>query len=136
MEKLRVLIVDDEEELVHALVERLQLREIDAQGVTAGAEALERIRSEQFDEAEKLNSAAQNIWDEALGERHSSAPSSLNNSVAASLKPHTAGLTVNTVDTHKRYYDASAPYRDRAIRGILPSGRLAPDPRSRNRRTL
>jgi DNA-binding NtrC family response regulator len=48
VEKLRVLIVDDEEELVHALVERLQLREIDAQGVTAGAEALERIRSEQF----------------------------------------------------------------------------------------
>lgn len=49
MEKLRVLIVDDEEELVHALVERLHLREIDAQGVTTGVEALERIRSEQFD---------------------------------------------------------------------------------------
>jgi DNA-binding NtrC family response regulator len=30
-------------------VERLHLREIDAQGVTNGVEALERIRSEQFD---------------------------------------------------------------------------------------
>lgn len=47
--------------------------------------AIHTVRSEQFDEAEKLNSAAQDIWDEALGKRHSSAPGSLNNSVAASL---------------------------------------------------
>jgi len=46
--KLRVLVVDDEEELVHALVERLQIRGMDAHGVTTGKEALERIRSEAF----------------------------------------------------------------------------------------
>lgn len=49
MQKLRILIVDDEEELVHALVERLQLRGMDALGVVTGKEALERIRSEAFD---------------------------------------------------------------------------------------
>jgi DNA-binding NtrC family response regulator len=40
MDALRVLIVDDEEELVSALVERLKLRGFDARGVTTGAEAL------------------------------------------------------------------------------------------------
>ena len=37
---LRVLIVDDEEELVNALEERLNLRGFRAKGVTTGAEAL------------------------------------------------------------------------------------------------
>ncbi len=41
MDPLRVLIVDDEEELVSALVERLNLRGFEAQGVTAGTEALD-----------------------------------------------------------------------------------------------
>jgi DNA-binding NtrC family response regulator len=49
MEPLRVLIVDDEEELVQALVERLQLRKIDATGVTSGSEALERIDCDSYD---------------------------------------------------------------------------------------
>ena len=49
MDSLRVLIVDDEEELVQALEERLNLRGITATGVTTGAEALERIRSETYD---------------------------------------------------------------------------------------
>ena len=40
MEALRVLIVDDEDELVSALVERLQLRGFLAEGVTTGAGAL------------------------------------------------------------------------------------------------
>lgn len=40
MEALRVLIVDDEEELVGALVERLKLRGFDARGATTGSEAL------------------------------------------------------------------------------------------------
>lgn len=37
---LRILIVDDEEELVSALEERLRLRGFEAQGVTTGVEAL------------------------------------------------------------------------------------------------
>jgi two-component system OmpR family response regulator len=40
MDALRVLIVDDEEELVSALVERLNLRGFEARGVTNGADAL------------------------------------------------------------------------------------------------
>ena len=49
MNRLRVLFVDDEEELVSAVVERLQLRGIEAQGATAGAEALGLIGRETFD---------------------------------------------------------------------------------------
>ena len=42
-EALRILIVDDEEELVSALVERLNLRAFQAAGVTSGNEALEYL---------------------------------------------------------------------------------------------
>ena len=49
MEPLRVLIVDDEEELVTTLVERLNLRNIRTRGVTSGAEALRLISEESFD---------------------------------------------------------------------------------------
>ena len=41
MDPFRVLIVDDEEELVSALVERLTLRGFEARGVTAGEAALD-----------------------------------------------------------------------------------------------
>ena len=47
--ELRVLIVDDEEELVNALVERLSLRGITADGATNGHEALEKIYDGQYD---------------------------------------------------------------------------------------
>jgi DNA-binding NtrC family response regulator len=49
MDHLRLMFVDDEEELVSALVERLELRGIDATGVTSGDEALEHLRDEPFD---------------------------------------------------------------------------------------
>lgn len=49
MDPLRVLIVDDEEELVDALVERLELRGIDAQGVTNGVEAIQQIKQQPYD---------------------------------------------------------------------------------------
>lgn len=45
----RVLIVDDEEELVSALVERLNLRGFRARGVTTGAEALESLEHDPCD---------------------------------------------------------------------------------------
>ena len=51
MERLRILIVDDETDLVHALVERLTLRKIQAKGVTTGEEALELVQSEPSDVA-------------------------------------------------------------------------------------
>jgi DNA-binding response OmpR family regulator len=43
MEGLRVLVVDDEEELVSALTQRLTLRGFAADGVTSGADALARL---------------------------------------------------------------------------------------------
>ncbi|MCP4197960.1 MAG: response regulator [Proteobacteria bacterium] len=49
MEPLRVLIVDDEEELVSTLVERLEIRGIHAHGVTTGKEALVCLQDEVFD---------------------------------------------------------------------------------------
>ena len=49
MESMRVLVVDDEEELVQTLVERLTLRRIDAHGVTAGKKALSLLEESTFD---------------------------------------------------------------------------------------
>jgi two-component system OmpR family response regulator len=43
MDALRVLIVDDEEDLVTALVERLNLRGFRAEGVTTGTDALTHL---------------------------------------------------------------------------------------------
>jgi two-component system, OmpR family, response regulator len=51
MKGLRILIVDDEPELVQALVERLTLRKLNVRGVTRGEEALELVKSETFDVA-------------------------------------------------------------------------------------
>ena len=49
MEHQRLLFVDDEEELVSTVVERLELRGIEAVGVTSGDEALRVLRDESFD---------------------------------------------------------------------------------------
>jgi len=46
---LRVLLVDDEEELVSALAERLSLRGIDAAWASTGQDALTRAESQTFD---------------------------------------------------------------------------------------
>ncbi len=49
MDKLCVLLVDDEEELVFTLAERLKIRGVDAQAVTSGKAALEAIEQRSFD---------------------------------------------------------------------------------------
>jgi DNA-binding NtrC family response regulator len=49
MESGKVLLIDDEEELVATLVERLQWRGIQAEAVTSGRDALQRIRDGSFD---------------------------------------------------------------------------------------
>ena len=46
---MRVLLVDDETELVSALAERLALREIAAEWTASGEEALSRVARERFD---------------------------------------------------------------------------------------
>jgi two-component system OmpR family response regulator len=49
MSGIRVLLVDDEEELVATIQERLEMRGIVAEAVTTGHEALERIQQSAFD---------------------------------------------------------------------------------------
>ncbi len=46
---MKILIVDDEMDLVETLIERLELREIDAQGAMSGPAALEALARECFD---------------------------------------------------------------------------------------
>jgi DNA-binding response OmpR family regulator len=48
---MRVLLVDDEEELVSALAERLSYRGIDADWSTTGAQALELVETNVYDVA-------------------------------------------------------------------------------------
>ena len=56
--------------------------------------------------------------------------------IIATLKNDRAGVMVNEVTTKEEFYDASAAHRELAMRGILHSGRLVSDPRSRDRRSL
>lgn len=49
MGDLRVLFVDDEDELVGAVVERLELRKILATGATSGEQALALLEKQDFD---------------------------------------------------------------------------------------
>jgi len=49
MEKIKILCVDDEEDLVSAWVERLNMRGIDAEGMTNGHDAIKRIKEKRFD---------------------------------------------------------------------------------------
>ena len=51
MDVLRVLVVDDEDELVRALVERIRLRGIEADGVVSGREAIAAVEREPYDVA-------------------------------------------------------------------------------------
>ena len=56
--------------------------------------------------------------------------------IAKQLPRNRAGLMVNTVDSSILYYDASAPFRDDAIRGKRNSGKLERDARSKDRTCL
>jgi predicted amidohydrolase len=53
--------------------------------------------------------------------------------VEARLPTDEPGVMVNVVDIHKRYYDASSPFRSDAIHGKLNSGEVVDDPRSKDR---
>ena len=46
---MKVLLVDDEEELVTALAERLSLRDIEADWVTCGMDAITRVSEDTYD---------------------------------------------------------------------------------------
>ena len=46
---MKILVVDDERELVQTVLERLELRGFSAEGVTSGPEALSKLAHESFD---------------------------------------------------------------------------------------
>jgi deaminated glutathione amidase len=52
------------------------------------------------------------------------------------LPRHRTGLLVTRVDPRERYYDSTVAWRARAMRGVLHSGTLVRDPRSRRRTSL
>ncbi len=49
MDKYKVLFIDDEEELVTTLVERLEYRGVDADFALSGPEAIEKMRESSYD---------------------------------------------------------------------------------------
>ncbi len=49
MDRMRILIVDDEVELVETLVERLSLRGLSAEGISTGREAIQALHERSFD---------------------------------------------------------------------------------------
>jgi predicted amidohydrolase len=52
------------------------------------------------------------------------------------LPRHQTGLLLSTVDLREPVYDSTAAWRGRAMRGVLHSGRLVNDPRSRARKRI
>lgn len=46
---MKILLVDDEQDLVSTLSERLEMRGIDADWVTSGESAMERLRGARYD---------------------------------------------------------------------------------------
>lgn len=56
--------------------------------------------------------------------------------ILGQLNANRPGVMVNTADTTRDYYDASRQHRDRAMEGVLNSGSLVDDPRSRERKSL
>ena len=55
--------------------------------------------------------------------------------ITGRLRNNTAGVLITEINTRKTFYDASEACRDRAIEGVLHSGKLVSDPRSRDRRS-
>ena len=53
--------------------------------------------------------------------------------ITGKLKNNRPGVLLTEVDTKKKFYDASADWRDRAIRGVYHSGKLVRDARSARR---
>jgi two-component system, OmpR family, response regulator len=51
MQKIRVLIIDDEPDFLETIVKRLMKRGMDAKGVPSGEDALDIIQNESFDVA-------------------------------------------------------------------------------------
>lgn len=56
--------------------------------------------------------------------------------VTGRLRRNRSGILVTAIDPRTRFYDSTAPWRDRAMRAILHSGTIVRDPRSADRDSL
>ena len=56
--------------------------------------------------------------------------------IAGRLRCNQAGILLNTLDDKSHFYDASAAWRNRCIRGVYHSGTLVRDRRSAVRTSL
>jgi predicted amidohydrolase len=56
--------------------------------------------------------------------------------ITGQLDPHETNFLLSTLDTEKEIYDSTRHWRERALGGILHSGSLVNDKRSKNRLTL
>ncbi len=56
--------------------------------------------------------------------------------ITGRMRRHVAGVLLSTVDTNEHLYDGTARWRNRAMRGIVRSGTLVHDSRSRARTQL
>ena len=56
--------------------------------------------------------------------------------VVGRLRRNVAGVLLTTIDMDERFYDSTAPWRERAMNGVFHSGRLVKDSRSENRTEL
>ncbi len=74
------------------------------------------------------NSSARHSWESRF-----ITPNGL---IANSLELDTPGIMINLVDTRRKYYDASRPYRADSIDGKWNSGTTVEDPRSQDRRSF
>lgn len=56
--------------------------------------------------------------------------------ITGALEPEAEGLLLSEIDLAAEIYDSTVAWRDRAIDGVLHSGELVEDPRSKNRSAL
>lgn len=85
--------------------------------------------------------ASSHLWISAANSsaRHSCFPAFFvrpDGVVTGRLRRHVPGVLLSTVDTALALYDSTGPWRHRAMRGTLHSGRRVDDPRSRDRHSF
>ncbi len=56
--------------------------------------------------------------------------------IVGRLRKNTAGVLCINIDQTRQYYDSTAQWRDRAMRGVFHSGELVKDRRSDDRKSL
>ena len=124
-------------------VDRKQLKEMQA---AVGEVNVQFNRGSTYPEitmpaAMQAAAATSHVW---ISCSNSSAPQSCwpaffvraDSVITGRLRRNVAGILMSTVNPKLPLYDSTHAWRDRAMRGVLHSGRTVRDPRSENRRTF